>query len=131
MAFGGSVIAGVVSLLIGGYRITDCIRYQQGPGECDSAIERNLPGVITGAAAIFGSWGAFNTFNPKLHVEVENPLPLPTKELVVGEKDSTAPHPEIIKNLYAEGNSQTKVAETLGISVYAVRKALDHKQSKK
>lgn len=127
VAFGGSIVAGVVTMLISGYKVTDCIRYQTSAGQCDTIIERNLPGMVTGVATIVGGWGAFNTFNPKLHEEDVRPASLPTKELVLKEEEvpaSTPPHPDVIKNLVSEGNSQVKVAEMLGISVYAVRKAL-------
>lgn len=69
VAFGGSVIAGIVAILLGTYKVVDCVRYQQRPGQCDTAIEINLPGIVTGFATILGSWGAFNTFNPALRTE--------------------------------------------------------------
>lgn len=135
VAFGGSVVAGIATMLISGYRVTDCIRYQTAAGQCDSVIEKNLPGMITGAATIVGGWGAFNTFNPRLHEEkAETPAPLPTKELVLKEEEVPAaipPHPEVIENLHAEGNSQAKIAKMLGVSVYSVRKALKNKDKKK
>jgi hypothetical protein len=141
VAFGGSVVAGIVTMMISGYRAADCIRYQTAAGQCDSVIEKNLPGMITGAATIVGGWGAFNTFNPKLHEEKEEkPAPLPTKELVLKEEEvptpkapvpTPAPHPEVIENLHAEGNSQAKIAEMLGVSVYSVRKALKNKSKRK
>lgn len=131
VAFGGSVVAGVVTLLISGYRVTDCIRYQTGPGQCDSVIERNLPGMVSGVATIVGGWGAFNTFNPKLHEEPSVVTPLPAKELVLKpEEVPTPPHPEVIQNLHKEGNSQAAIAAMLGISSYAVRKALAPKKKK-
>jgi hypothetical protein len=134
VAFGGSVVAGVVTLLISGYRVTDCIRYQTAAGQCDSVIERNMPGMVSGVATIVGGWGAFNTFNPKLHKESNKPAPLPAKELVLKTEEvptPTPPHPEVIQNLHSEGNSQAKIAEMLDISVYAVRKALKTSKKKK
>lgn len=125
VAFGGSVVAGVVTMLISGYKVTDCLRFQTSSGQCDSVIERNLPGMVTGVATIVGGWGAFNTFNPKLHESPEEaPAIIPPRGLVVEPPAPTPPHPEVIRNLHAEGNSQAKVADMLGISVYAVRKAL-------
>jgi hypothetical protein len=122
-AFGGSVIAAVISIFISGYNIVDCTRYQTGPGQCKETIEKSLPGFVMGIATILGSWGAFNTFNAKLHNETTSLLP--TRELVIEDVVTQSPlHPEVIKNLYAEGNSQSEVAKMLGISVYAVRKAL-------
>jgi hypothetical protein len=137
VAFGGSVVAGVVTLLISGYRVTDCVRYQTAAGQCDSVIERNLPGMVSGVATIVGGWGAFNTFNPKLHEEPSVVTPLPTKELVLKPEEVpapsapvTPPHPEVIQNLHKEGNSQAAIAAMLGISSYAVRKALAPKKKK-
>jgi hypothetical protein len=134
VAFGGSVVAGAVTLLISGYRVTDCIRYQTAAGQCDSVIERNLPGMVSGVATIVGGWGAFNTFNPKLHEEPSVVTSLPTKELVLKPDEVPAPvppHPEVIQNLHSEGNSQAAIATMLGISSYAVRKALSSSKKKK
>lgn len=84
MALGGSVIAGAVSMLIGGYKIVDCVRYQTAPGQCDSTIEVNLAAVVAGGAAIAGSWGGFNTYNRDLRCEEQPALAqIAPKELVV------------------------------------------------
>lgn len=136
VAFGGSIIAGVVALLLGSYKIADCFRYQQERGQCDSAIEINLPGVITGAATILGSWGAFNTFNPALREETICPPVVAPRELVLTPDEVPTPappapvpaaiiHPDVVKNLHLEGNSQVKIADMLGITVYAVKKILN------
>jgi len=105
VAFGGSVIAGVVSILIGGYKVADCIRYQSAPGQCDEAIDRNAPIVTAGFLALAGNWGAFNTYNKKLH---EDDVLIPeekiaTRELVIRNPvpfDTSATHasplPELV-----------------------------------
>ena len=132
MALGGSIILGVLTTIFGGYRIADCIRYQTAAGQCDQVIKENIPTIAAGLGTLSAGWGGFNTFNPKLHEESVIVPTLPAKELVLKEKDvptPIAPHPEVIKNLYAEGNSQAKISEMLGISLYAVRKVL--KTSKK
>jgi hypothetical protein len=135
MALGGSLILGVLTTIFGGYRIADCIRYQTAAGQCDVVIKENIPTIAAGLGTLSAGWGGFNTFNPKLHEE-PSATTLPTKELVLDKKDipapeiSVTPHPEIIQNLYSEGNSQVKVAEMLGISLYAVRKALKEKDKK-
>ena len=129
VALGGSIALGVLTALFGGYRIADCIRYQTAPGQCDQVIRENLPTIGAGIGTFSAGWGGFNTFNPKLHEEPTTPI-LPAKELVLDEESipeptlPVVPHPEVIQNLHAEGNSQAKVAEMLGISLYAVRKAL-------
>ena len=79
---GGSVIAGVVTAVIGGYKIIDCVRYQTKHAQCDSAIEANLPTVVAGAVAVFGGWGGFNTYNPGLRREEQAPE-IQSRELVV------------------------------------------------
>jgi hypothetical protein len=131
VALGGSIALGILTTLFTGYKIADCIRYQTTSGQCDQVIKENLPTLAAGIGTLSAGWGGFNTFNPKLHEEPLTPAPfLPTKELVLDEKSASkpvslaVPHPEVIKNLRAEGNSQAKIAEMLGISIYAVRKAL-------
>jgi hypothetical protein len=84
VAFGGSVVAGVVAMMIGGYKVTDCLRYQQAQGQCDEVIEKNLPAMVAGIAVLAGGWGAFNTYNPKLHQSDSAPT-LHGKELVLEE----------------------------------------------
>lgn len=127
VALGGSIVLGILTTLFGAYKIADCVRYQTASGQCDVVIKENLPTIAAGMGTFSAGWGGFNTFNPKLR---EKPIALPTKELVL-EPDNipepqspVTPHPEVIKNLIAEGNSQMKTAKLLGITVYAVRKAL-------
>lgn len=81
VALGGAVITGLASILIGGYRITDCLRFQSDSGQCEQVIEDNVMTVLGGAAAVAGSWGGFNTLNPKLHGG-DAAAVLPPKELV-------------------------------------------------
>ena len=124
MALGGSVIAGLVSVLIGGYKIVDCIRYQTAPGQCDSVIEENLTVLIAGSAAISGSWGGFNTYNRKLRCEEEPLSTLSTPKELVVEKLVEEEEEESVIALKEQGLSQREISERLGISRYAVRKAL-------
>lgn len=127
VALGGSIFIGVLTTLFGGYRVADCIRYQTGPGQCDEVIKENIPTIAAGLGTLTAGWGGFNTFNPKLHEKLDNstltPV-LPAKELVLTEEETPSPHPEVVKNLHAEGNSQVQISKMLGISLYAVRKAL-------
>ena len=72
-AVGGSMLAGLTAMLIGGYRIVDCFRFETGRGACDEAVDSNTPAVMAGAAALLGSWGGLFTYNRKL----EHPDGLP------------------------------------------------------
>jgi hypothetical protein len=124
MALGGSVIAGLVSVLIGGYKIVDCIRYQTAPGQCDSTIEENVTVLIAGSAAISGSWGGFNTYNHNLRGEEQPALAqIAPKELVV--KNPVLVEPSDVLALKEQGLSQREISEVLGISRYAVKKAIN------
>lgn len=126
-AFGASVVGGVLAALIGGYKIADCIRYQTGAGQCDQAIQENAPVVATGVLALLGNWGAFNTYNKKLHVD-DVILPeskLPPRELVEPNTFSfSAPDPVEIAAKRDSGMTQEQISDSLGISRYQVRKAL-------
>lgn len=122
VAFGGSVVAGIASMIFSGYKIADCIRYQTGPGQCDSVIEANLPGVIAGGGVLAGCWGAFNTYNPKLHKD-DQPISLPAKELVV-ENVEPVFSLATVKEMRENGATQQEIADSLDISLYAVKKAL-------
>lgn len=143
-AFGGAVVTGAIGLCIGTFLIFDCVRYQKDSGECNEIIHTNVPLVLTSASTIVGSWGAFNTFNSKLHRVPKPVVALPAKELVVKEEPKLKPPAEVnvaekvktfkvateVAELRKAGLSQAKVAKQLGISIYAVRK-LDRKASVK
>lgn len=138
---GGSVVAGVVSMIIGGYKVVDCLRYQESQGQCDETIEKNLPAMIAGASVLFAGWGGFNTYNPKLHqgdqeVVVTPSVTLPPKELVAEDPLASAPLPfepsgekknqsAAVMELHQRGLSQRQISEDLGISRYAVKRIID------
>lgn len=126
VALGGSLVAGVAAMFIGGFKIADCLRYQTKQEQCDAVIERNLPAVIGGGAAIAGAWGGFNTYNPSLHKE-DQPGEVAERGLVVDTPEPQKFHsasPEYIKQLFEQGQTQTEISRQLGISRYMVRKAL-------
>jgi DNA-binding CsgD family transcriptional regulator len=145
VAFGGSVIAGVVSILIGGYKVVDCIRYQSAPGQCDEAIDKNAPIVTAGFLALAGNWGAFNTYNKKLHEDdvlipeekiatrelvIRNPVPFDTSVAHA----SSLPIDSIAEDIELEistGKTQQEVADLFNVSRYYVRKALKQARNKK
>jgi DNA-binding CsgD family transcriptional regulator len=145
VAFGGSVIAGIVSVLIGGYKIVDCVRYQSASGQCDEAIDKNAPIVTAGFLALVGNWGAFNTYNKKLHEDdvllpgekvsarelvIRDPIPFDTGTNYASPVsiDSIA---EDIELEISTGKTQQEVADLFNVSRYYVRKALDKARSKK
>jgi len=115
---GGGLLAGVTAILIGGYKIVDCVRYQTAPGQCNEAIDANAPAVIGGAAAIFTGWGGFNTYNRKLH---ETPEPEPPQ--------TELPSKESIENYMALGATQEEAARFFGTTRYQIRKILGKKES--
>jgi hypothetical protein len=141
VAFGGSVVAGVVSMIIGGYKVADCLRYQESQGQCDETIEKNLPAMVAGVSVLFAGWGAFNTYNPKLHqgeqeVVVTPSVTLPPKELVIKDSPVSAPLPfeqrdaeedryAAVIELNQRGLSQRQISEELDISRYAVKRIID------
>jgi len=145
VAFGGSVIAGVVSILIGGYKVADCIRYQSAPGQCDEAIDKNAPIVTAGFLALVGNWGAFNTYNKKLHEDdvlmpeekiatrelvIRNPVPFDTSVTHA----SSLPIDSIAEDIELEistGKTQQQVADLFNVSRYYVQKALKQARNKK
>jgi hypothetical protein len=63
---GASIVAGVAAILVGGYKIADCLRYQAGPGACDQAVETNAVTIVGGIAAVAGPIGGLFTYNEKL-----------------------------------------------------------------
>lgn len=104
---GGSVIAGVVSAIIGVHKIVDCLRYQTKHAQCDSAIETNLPAVVAGTVAVFGCWGGFNTYNPGLRREEQAPE-IQSRELVIKEP---AMEPQIL----AEAGEEVEVVNPVDV----------------
>jgi hypothetical protein len=63
---GASIVAGVAAMLVGGYKIADCLRYQAGPSACDQVVEANAITIVGGFAAIAGPFGGLFTYNDSL-----------------------------------------------------------------
>lgn len=63
---GASVVAGVAAMLVGGYKIADCLRYQAGPSACDQVVEANAITIVGGFAAVAGPFGGLFTYNESL-----------------------------------------------------------------
>ena len=66
LTMGGSIVTGVAAMIVGGYKIADCLRYQAGPGVCNEVVEANALVVVGGVAAIAGPVGGLFTYNEKL-----------------------------------------------------------------
>ncbi len=126
VAFGGSMVAGIASMIVSGYKIVDCIRYQTRQGQCDIIIENNLPGVIAGGGVLAGCWGAFNTYNPGLRKD-EQVGEVATRGLVASARPAARinrSNVNRVMQLKEEGKTQKEIAEALGTTVYEVRKLL-------
>jgi hypothetical protein len=66
LTMGGSIVTGIAAMVVGGYKIADCLRYQAGPGVCNEVVEANALAVVGGVAAIAGPVGGLFTYNEKL-----------------------------------------------------------------
>ena len=130
VALGGPIIAGVVMMLIGGYKIADCLRYQTALGQCDKVVESNMSAVVSGPLILLTGWGGFNTYNKKLR-EDEAPIVLPPRELVdsgvipfAAPAQEFLPTPDQIAAERDAGKTQQEIADLFGVSRYYVRQAL-------
>lgn len=63
---GASMVAGVAAMLVGGYKVADCLRYQDGPSTCDQVVEANAMAIVGGFAAVAGPLGGLFTYNEGL-----------------------------------------------------------------
>jgi hypothetical protein len=86
---GASIVAGVAAMLVGGYKIADCLRYQAGPSACDQVVEANAVTIVGGIAAVAGPLGGLFTYNEGL----EPPGRRRRRRLEGGELESTVPGP--------------------------------------
>ena len=61
-----AVSAGIVAF----WSVTDCIRFQSKPGQCDDVVSAHAPTFVAAAAAVAGAVGSwamgYETFNPSL-----------------------------------------------------------------
>jgi hypothetical protein len=126
---GGGLVAGFTAMLIGGYKIFDCIRYQTSAGQCNQEIEGNAPAVVGGIATMLTGWGGFNTYNKNLHIGEEGVAIIPPKELVedfpvASSFQESEPSPEEIQEYISRGATQQEAADFFNVSRYHVRKSL-------
>lgn len=128
IALGGGIAGGIAAMLIGGYKITDCLIYRSTYGVCDEVIEDNTLAVVTGVGAIVGSVGGLFTYNKKLERPEASPVassgalsppPPPTPE-----DEPEALLSEEIMILHDAGMSERDIADQLEITRYRVRKTL-------
>jgi hypothetical protein len=66
IAAGGGVVGGVAAVLVSGYFLVDCFRYESGRGACDDAVRQHTLPLVAGAAAIAGTLGGLFTYNRRL-----------------------------------------------------------------
>jgi hypothetical protein len=66
----GSLLAAISAGIVAAWSVTDCIRFQTKPGECDDTMSANAPTFVAAVAAVaaaFGSWTmGYETLNPAL-----------------------------------------------------------------
>lgn len=65
-AAAGSVVAAVAAVLLAGWNVGECIRFQTARDECDATLEQAVPTLVAGIAAISGTMGGFWTYNDQL-----------------------------------------------------------------
>lgn len=66
IAAGGGVVGGLAAMLLSGYFLVDCFRYESGRGACDDAVREHTLPLVAGAAAIAGTIGGLFTYNRRL-----------------------------------------------------------------
>lgn len=66
----GSVLAAVSAGIVAAWAVTDCVRFQSKPGECDATVETHAPTFVAAIAAVLASLGSwtmgYETLNPSL-----------------------------------------------------------------
>lgn len=134
VAMGGGLVGGVAAMLLGGYRITDCLMYKQEMGFCDKVVEQNIMSVVGGVAAIIGTWGGLFTYNKKLERPGSSTAPAVMSAIAVKEYDKASYLEDLfddkkslelrVLDAYEATGSETDTADMLGITRYRVRKIL-------
>jgi hypothetical protein len=127
---GSSVAAALGMILVGGYGMFDCIRFQSRHGQCDESVRQDGGMFGAGVMMLLGNWGFFNTYNKKLHAEDKVAESTDKRELVDGFPIAPVftpiePTREEIINYMASGATQTEAAKFFGVSRYQIRKALN------
>jgi hypothetical protein len=83
-AVGSAVVTGLCALIVGAYRITDCLRYERGRGACDTVVAENVFLALTGGAALWGPLGGLFTYNRKLERPLSFPAPQSPETVAAG-----------------------------------------------
>lgn len=126
---GSSVAAALGMILVGGYGVFDCIRFQTEHGQCDESVRQDGGMLGAGVMMLLGNWGFFNTYNRKLHAQdVAAPAVSPREFVedfpVAPLFDGPEPTKEEVEAYMASGATQEEAAKFFGVSRYQIRKAL-------
>lgn len=136
---GGSIAAAIGMILVGGYGVFDCIRFQTEHGQCDESVRNNGGMLGAGAMMLAGNWGSFNTYNKKLHAEDSTEPVIAPRGLVEDfpvapvfgnlATDSPEPSNQEIVNYMESGATQEDAAKFFNVTRYQIRKALETSKS--
>lgn len=132
---GGSIAAALGMILVGGYGVFDCIRFQTKHGQCDESVKQDGGMFTAGFVMLLGNWGSFNTYNKKLHAEDSISPLVKTRELVEdfpvapvfdhSALGASEPSREEIMSYLESGATQEDAAKFFNTTRYQIRKALE------
>lgn len=136
---GGSIAAALGMILVGGYGVFDCIRFQTKHGQCDESVKQDGGMLAAGFVMLLGNWGSFNTYNKKLHAEDSISPLVETRELVedfpvapvFNQLVTEIPEPskEEIMSYMESGATQEEAAKFFNTTRYRIRKALETQEN--
>jgi hypothetical protein len=123
------VAAALGMILVGGYGVFDCVRFQAEHGQCDESVRQDGGMFGAGVMMLLGNWGFFNTYNKKLHAQDVATPEVDPRELVENFPIAPVfggpePTKEEIDRYMASGATQEDAAKFFGVSRYQIRKAL-------
>lgn len=127
---GGSVAAALGMILVGGYGVFDCIRFQTEHGQCDESVKQDGGMFAAGVMMLAGNWGAFNTYNKNLRIEEPRSSSVAPRELVEDFpiaplfNDSEINEADVASYVFDGDHTQEEAANHFGITRYQVRKML-------
>jgi hypothetical protein len=133
---GSSVAAALGMILVGGYGVFDCVRFQTEHGQCDESVRQDGGMFGAGVMMLLGNWGFFNTYNKKLHAEDAGLPSVDPRELAEDLPVAPAfgmpePTKEEVLSYMSSGATQEDAAKFFGVSRYQIRKALGKGENRK
>lgn len=132
---GSSVAAALGMILVGGYGVFDCVRFQTKHGQCDESIRQDGGMLGAGVMMLLGNWGFFNTYNKKLHAEDTVFNSSDSRELVedfpIAPVFNTKLTKQEILEYMASGATERDAARFFGVSRHEIRKKLDKQPDQK